>query len=75
MMKWSKGLHLVTMISGVVGVLALFAAWIAAWGSGTFLGQPEQHLFNDAKTLLLASIAFGIGTLIHQHEEKNVKRK
>ena len=68
--KWSPILHNIAAFSGVVGGFALFAAWIAAWGGGTFLGQTEVHLFNDAKGLFLASIAFGIGTLIHQNEEK-----
>ena len=68
-MKWSPILHNIAWISGVLGVLALVAAWIATF-SGSFLGLSEEHLFNDAKTLLLVSIAFGIGTLIHQNEEK-----
>jgi len=68
-MKWSKLLHGVAAVAGVIGVLALFAAWIAAW-QGSFLGMSEEHLFNDAKSLLLASIAFGIGTLVHQHDKK-----
>ena len=68
--KWSPILHGIAAVSGIVGVLALFGAWIAVWGNGTFLGQTELHLFNDAKSLFLASIAFGVGTLIHQHDEK-----
>ena len=67
-MKWSSILHTIAMVTGIVGVLALITAWIA--GSGTFLGLTQEHFFEDAKALLLASIAFGIGTLIHQHEEK-----
>lgn len=67
--KWSPILHFIAMISGIVGALALIAAWIATF-SGSFLGLSEEHLFNDAKTLLLVSIAFGIGTLIHHNEEK-----
>ena len=62
-MKWSGILHNVASISGVLGVLALVAAWIV--GSGTFFGQTQAHFFEDAKILLLVSIAFGIGTLIH----------
>ena len=67
-MKWSVILHNIAWISGVLGILALIAAWIA--GSGTFLGFTQAHLFEDAKALLLVSIAFGIGTLIHQNEER-----
>ena len=67
-MRWWPILPAIAMVSGIVGVLALIAAWIAS--SGTFLGLSQEHFFEDAKALLLVSIAFGIGTLIHQHEEK-----
>jgi len=68
-MKWSPILHAVAAIAGILGVLALFTAWIAAY-QGSFFGFSEEHWFNDAKSLFLASIAFGIGTLIHLKEEK-----
>ena len=68
-MKWSPILHGVAAVSGVVGVLALIGAWIAT-ANGSFLGLSEGHLFNDAIALLLVSIAFGIGTLIHHYEER-----
>lgn len=71
-MKWSPILHMIAMITGIIGFLALVGAWIATV-NGTFLSQTEQHLFNDAISLLLVSIAFGIGTLIHQNEEKGKK--
>jgi len=66
-MKWSGILHRISAVAGIIGILALVAAWIA--GSGTFFGQTQAHFFEDAKILLLASIAFGIGTLIHLKEE------
>ena len=69
-MKWSPILHGISAITGVLGLLALIAAWIA--GAGNFLGFSQEVHFNDAKTLLLASIAFGIGTLIHLKEEKKI---
>ena len=67
-MKWSPILHGFAAIAGIVGTLSLLAAWIAA--DGTFLGFTQAHFFEDAKALLLVSIAFGIGTLVHLHEEK-----
>jgi len=69
-MKWSPILHGVSAIAGIIGVLALMGAWVATF-SGSFLGLSEQHLFNDAIALLLVSVAFGIGTLIHHYEENN----
>jgi len=68
-MKWSPILHGVSATTGILGVLALIGAWIAT-ANTSFLGLSEEHLFNDAIVLLLGSIAFGIGTLIHQSEEK-----
>jgi hypothetical protein len=69
MVKWSSILHKIAFFSGIFGVLMLFGAWIATY-QGSFLGMSEEHFFNDAKSLLLVSIAFGIGTLIHHNEEK-----
>ena len=66
-MKWAPILHGISAISGVTGALALIGAWIA--GTGTFLGFSQGHLYNDATGLLLTSIAFGLGTLIHLLEE------
>ena len=67
-MKWSPILHGIAATASILGVLALVAAWIA--GGGTLFGLSQEHLFEDAKALLLVSIAFGIGTLIHQQQEK-----
>jgi len=68
-MKWSPILHGVAAISGVVGFLALIGWWIILWkqGSSPF---SAGHLYDDAIALFLLSIAFGIGTLIHQRAEK-----
>ena len=67
-MRWSKTLHGISAISGILGILALFTAWIVR--NGTFFGLDQNHYFNDAMSLLLVSIAFGIGTLIHMKQEK-----
>jgi len=67
--KWSPILHGIAAVSGVVGILALIGYWISLV-NGTFLGLSDTHLFNDVVGLLLVSIAFGIGTLVHLQEEK-----
>ena len=65
-MKWSPLLHGIAAITGILGALALISSWLA--GTGTILGLSQNHLFNNATGLLLASIAFGIGTLIHMQQ-------
>ena len=69
MVKWSPILHAVSAIAGIAGFLALIVYWVLG-AEGTFLGLPKGHFFNDAVGLLLVSVAFGIGTLIHLKEEK-----
>jgi len=66
-MKWSPTLHLIAGISAIAGAIALGGAWIA--GNGTFLGFSQQHLYNDVMSLLLLSIAVGIGARYHQKEK------
>ena len=68
-MKWSPILHGIAAITGIFGLLTLLGFWIAAANAGT---NPfsQEHLYDDTIALLLVSIAFGIGALVHQHEEK-----
>lgn len=67
-MGWSKLLHVLAVIVGIVGFLALVGAWIA--GDEDFLGFAQEHLFSDATGLLLLAILLALGTLIHQNIEK-----
>lgn len=67
-MKWSPILHGVSAVSGILGLLSIIGAWLAR-ESGTVLGLSQGHLYNDATVLLLASVAFGVGTLIHRAKE------
>jgi len=69
-MKWSPILHGIAALTGIAGILALFAWWIAIIQGGTFLGVSQEHAYSNAIALFLASIAFGIGTLIHQRQEQ-----
>ena len=72
-MCWKKTLHFFAGLFAALGILALFGAWFVSFRGSQFLWFTEGHLFNDAKTLLLASIALGIGTLIHIHQDKKKK--
>ena len=68
-MKWSPILHGIAAISGIVGFVILIIWWVVLVRAGASPFSPE-HLYDDAIAFLLLSIAFGIGTLVHQHEEK-----
>lgn len=69
MVKWSPLLHWIAFVSGILGVLSLISAWIAT-PTGAFMGFTVQHWFFDTISLLLISVAFGIGALIHMNLEK-----
>ena len=68
-MKWSPILHGIAAISGILGVIALVVFWIASANEGISMFSSE-HAYRDAVVLLLVSVAFGIGTLIHQQKEQ-----
>jgi len=68
-MKWSPILHGISAISGIIGFLILVVWWIVLAREGASPFSPE-HLYDDARAFLLLSIAFGVGTLIHQRKEK-----
>ena len=62
-MKLSKFIHLMSLIVGVVGALALVGAW-AAGENETVLGLTQTHLFYDAIVLELIAIAASVCTLV-----------
>jgi hypothetical protein len=68
-MKLSKLMHVMSILIGIVGGLALVGAW-AAPESGTFLGISQGHLFNDAIVLELVAIAASVCTLVRIQLEK-----
>lgn len=68
-MKKSPFIHGVSIVAGILGVLALLAAWIAGEG-GTTLGFSESHLFNDAIVLTLISISGGVCALYRRQLEQ-----
>jgi len=69
-MKWSPILHGIAATAGILGILALFSFWFGLVTGTTLLGNTPEHAYDDAIALLLVSIAFGIGTLIHQKQEQ-----
>lgn len=70
-MKISKVLHVVSVMSGILGVLALIGAWCAS-KQGLVLGIDETHLFRDATVLVLIAIWLQVATMHHMKlEEKN----
>ena len=62
-MKLSKLIHIISIIVGMVGVLALVGAW-AAGSDGQVFGLPQTHLFNDAIVLELVAIAAAVCALV-----------
>ncbi len=68
-MKWSQILHGIAALSGIVGFLALIVWWVVLFRAGTPFFSAE-HIYDDAIALFLLSIAFGIGALIHQQQER-----
>ena len=72
--KWSPILHGVAAIAGVLGLITLISWWIVLFKlNGFSLMFDPEHLYKDAIALLLLSIAFGLGTLIHHYEERGKK--
>ena len=72
-MKLSKVIHLISILVGILGALALLGAWIAG-DEGAFLGFSQGHLFNDAIVLQLIAIAASVCTLVRIQLEKDSPR-
>lgn len=68
-MKRSSIMHNIARVTGIWGGLALVGAWIAG-ESGTVLGFSQRHLYNDAITLTLISIASLVCTIIYLQQER-----
>ncbi|MEX0920118.1 MAG: hypothetical protein WDZ69_00875 [Candidatus Pacearchaeota archaeon] len=68
-MRWSPFLHSITWVSAILGFLAFMASLIAT--TGDLMGLSDDQLFNITKSLLLISISFALGTIIHQNNEES----
>jgi hypothetical protein len=55
-MKISLILYGIAIVSSAAGILAMFAAKIAAYERGIFLSRIEAHWFNDSITAFLLSL-------------------
>ena len=70
-MKWSKILHGIAALAGLVGLAVMVLWWIAlARAEGLSSMFTPEHMYDDARILFLASIAFGVGALIHLRGER-----
>jgi len=60
----TKIFYILSVVSLIAGILAMFAAKIASSQAGEFFYRTETHWFNDSITALLTSIAFGVLIII-----------
>lgn len=68
-MKKSSFIHVVAIVTGIWGALALIGAWLAG-ENGTFFGFSQQHCFYDAIILTLISISAGVCAIYRRDLEK-----
>jgi hypothetical protein len=72
-MKLSKVFHVLSIIAGFLGIIALLGAWYASKNSSAF-GMSEAHLFNDAMVLILIAIWIQLATIHHMKLEEKGER-
>ena len=70
-MKKSKIIHIVSIVAGIWGALALIGAWLAGDG-GTIFGFSQQHCIYDAIILELISISAGVCAIYRRGLEKEI---
>ncbi len=68
-MKISKILHMISIIFGLAGMVALIGVYIAG-PNGTVLGMTQDHLFKDASVHILVAIWLQIATIHHMKLEE-----
>lgn len=68
-MKISKILHVVSVVVGVAGIVALVGAY-SAGPDGTAFGFTQNHLFIDAGISILIAIWLQLATVHHMMLEK-----
>ena len=70
-MKKSSFIHGVSIVAGILGVLALLGAWLAG-ANGTIFGFSQQHCFFDAIIFELISVSAGICAIYRRQLENKV---
>ncbi len=68
-MAKSSFIHGLSIVTAILGALALIAAWFAGEG-GTTLGFSQSHLFNDAIALTLFSVSGGVCAIYRRSLER-----
>ena len=68
-MKLSKIFHVLSVIAGLAGFIALVGAYIAG-PNGMVMGFTQNHLFIDAGIRLLLAVYLQLATIHHMMLEK-----
>lgn len=68
-MRYSALIHLVSIIAGIIGFLALIGSWIAGQ-NGTWLGFTQEHCINNAIVFTLISISAGVCAIYRRQTEQ-----
>lgn len=68
-MKLSTLFHVLSIVAGVAGVVALFGAYIAG-PEGEVLGFTQNHLFIDAGVRIMLAIWLQLATIHHMKLEE-----
>ena len=68
-MKKSVLIHAVSIAGGILGALALVAAWVAG-DRGTILGLSQAHLYQDAINLQLIAVSGGVCAIYRRQVER-----
>lgn len=67
-MKISKILHVLSVISGAIGVLTLLGTW--GGGMNGMMGYSQGYMFGGTSAFLLIAIWLQIATMHHMMLEK-----
>ena len=69
-MKWSSFLHVITVLVGIVGIVAVITGWILQY-KVLMMGWTGNDLADKSMMLMSIAIWTALGTLIHLSKEDN----